>query len=177
MKIKKSLFIFLIVFSLVPLYLMTGILTYNRYQSINRITKENLKSIGETTTLNINGFYEARKSELQVISQYAMVGNLMEQSLKQKSEVDAQTQHYVQDMLDQNKLNNPYIISISLINRDFKVVSSTEEFDSDSYSELQNIPEENLSRDFSIGRVVERETEEGKRGLSLPAKPLHGMRK
>lgn len=30
MKIKKSLFIFLIVFSLVPLYLMTGILTYNR---------------------------------------------------------------------------------------------------------------------------------------------------
>lgn len=29
MKIKKSLFIFLIVFSLVPLYLMTGILTYN----------------------------------------------------------------------------------------------------------------------------------------------------
>ena len=68
MKIKKSLFIFLIVFSLVPLYLMTGILTYNRYQSINRITKENLKSIGETTTLNINGFYEARKAELQVIS-------------------------------------------------------------------------------------------------------------
>lgn len=33
MKIKKSLFIFLIVFSLVPLYLMAGILTYNRYQS------------------------------------------------------------------------------------------------------------------------------------------------
>ena len=172
MKIKKSLFIFLIVFSLVPLYLMTGILTYNRYQSINRITKENLKSIGETTTLNINGFYEARKSELQVISQYAMVGNLMEQSLKQKSEVDAQTQHYVQDMLDQNKLNNPYIISISLINRDFKVVSSTEEFDSDSYSELQNIPEENLSRDFSIGRVVERETEEGKKRLVLACKAI-----
>lgn len=172
MKIKKSLFIFLIVFSLVPLYLMTGILTYNRYQSINRITKENLKSIGETTTLNINGFYEARKSELQVISQYAMVGNLMEQSLKQKSEVDAQTQHYVQDMLDQNKLNNPYIISISLINRDFKVVSSTEEFDSDSYSELQNIPKENLSRDFSIGRVVERETAEGKKRLVLACKAI-----
>ncbi len=32
MKIKKSLFIFLIVFSLVPLYLITGILTYNRAQ-------------------------------------------------------------------------------------------------------------------------------------------------
>lgn len=172
MKIKKSLFIFLIVFSLVPLYLMTGILTYNRYQSINRITKENLKSIGETTTLNINGFYEARKSELQVISQYAMVGNLVEQSLEHKTGVDAQTQHYVQDMLDQNKLNNPYIISISLINRDFKVVSSTEEFDSDSYSELQNIPEENLSRDFSIGRVVERETEEGKKRLVLACKAI-----
>ena len=172
MKIKKSLFVFLIVFSLVPLYIMTGILTYNRYQSINRITKENLKSIGETTTLNINGFYEARKSELQVISQYAMVGNLMEQSLKQKSEVDAQTQHYVQDMLDQNKLNNPYIISISLINRDFKVVSSTEEFDSDSSSELQNIPKENLSRDFSIGRVVERETAEGKKRLVLACKAI-----
>lgn len=96
----------------------------------------------------------------------------MEQSLKQKSEVDAQTQHYVQDMLDQNKLNNPYIISISLINRDFKVVSSTEEFDSDSYSELQNIPEENLSRDFSIGRVVERETEEGKKRLVLACKAI-----
>lgn len=172
MKIKKSLFIFLIVFSLVPLYLMTGILTYNRYQSINRITKENLKSIGETTTLNINGFYEARKAELQVISQYAMVGNLVEQSLEHKTGVDAETQHYVQDMLDQNKLNNPYIISISLINRDFKVVSSTEEFDSDSYSELQNIPKENLSRDFSIGRVVERETEEGKKRLVLACKAI-----
>lgn len=172
MKIKKSLFIFLIVFSLVPLYLMTGILTYNRYQSINRITKENLKSIGETTTLNINGFYEARKAELQVISQYAMVGNLVEQSLEHKTGVDAEAQHYVQDMLDQNKLNNPYIISISLINRDFKVVSSTEEFDSDSYSELQNIPKENLSRDFSIGRVVERETEEGKKRLVLACKAI-----
>ncbi len=172
MKIKKSLFIFLIVFSLVPLYIMTGILTYNHYQSINQITKENLKSIGETTTLNINGFYEARKAELQVISQYAMVGNLVEQSLEHKTGVDAEAQRYVQDMLDQNKLNNPYIISISLINRDFKVVSSTEEFDSDSYSELQNIPEENLARDFFIGRVVERETEEGNKRLVLACKAI-----
>lgn len=172
MKLKKTLVIFLIVFSLVPLYIMAGILTYNHYQSVNKIIKENLKSLGETTVLSMNGFYEERKTELQIISQYAMVDNLVVQSLDNKFGIDISAQQYVHDMLMKHKASNPYILSLSLINRDFRVVSSTEDFDSTKYSELQNIPAEKLARDFFIGSVVTRETAEGDKRLVLACKSI-----
>ena len=172
MKLKKTLVIFFIVFSLVPLYIMAGILTYNHYQSVNKIIKENLKSLGETTVLSMNGFYEERKTELQIISQYAMVENLVVQSLDNRFGIDISAQQYVHDMLMKHKASNPYILSLSLINRDFRVVSSTEDFDSTKYSELQNIPAEKLARDFSIGSVVTRETTEGDKRLVLACKSI-----
>lgn len=172
MKIKKSLFTFLIVFSLVPLYIMTAILTYNHYKSINRITQENLNAVGEAMSLNLDSLYETRKSEMQTIAQYALVRDVVSKSLESRTDVKAEMIRYLYDMLNQHKQNSPYVISTSIINRDFQVVTSTEEFDSSVTSSLEKLPAEDLAKDFFIGGVMERETEDGTKRLVLACKTI-----
>ena len=172
MKIKKSLFTFLIVFSLVPLYIMTAILTYNHYQSVNKITQENLNAVGEAMSLNLDSFYETRKAEMQTIAQYALVKDVVSKSQENRTDVKPEMIRYMYDMLSQHKQNSPYVISTSVINRNFQVVTSTEDFDSSVTSGLENIPEENLSKDFFIGRVMERETADGTKRLVLACKTI-----
>lgn len=171
MKIKKTLFILLLVFSLLPLYFTTSILTYNHTQSINKFTEENLEAISETLVLNIKDFYSSTQCDLQTIAQYALVQDVIRQSLGEKFVYSEQTLHYMHDLLEQHKQSNPFVASVSVVNRDFQVVYTTERHQTSTISELKNSSED-LTREFFMGKVSERETDEGLQKLIYACKTI-----
>lgn len=157
MKIKHTLYIILLIFSLVPLYIFGTFMIYENDKKIEMIMKENLAAISGTQILDIENFCKARRESMEMIAHYEIVYDAVLVSLGEKEESDWFSQDYLANMLSERKKNNKVIESVSVIDRDFKVVASSEEFQANEISRLKYVQEEYLKRNFFISDMYERE--------------------
>lgn len=164
MKIKHTLYIVLLVFSLFPLYIFGAFMIYENNRKVESIMRENLELISGTQILSIKSFCDTKRERLEMISQYSIVQDAILVSLGEREEKGLfSSRDYLANMLTQRKRYDEHTASVSVVDRNFKVVASSEEYTKAEESAMKNAPEKYLRGEFQISNVYDRETEEGKK--------------
>lgn len=70
-------------------------------------------------------------------------------------------QEYVNNVLKERKKHGTYVASVSILDKNFHVVGSSENYDISEVSEMKYVDERFHTGDFIIGSVYERETDDG----------------
>ena len=144
-------------FSLLPLYLLGGMAWYENNRLLRHTVKDSLETICNLQIMNLEEFCENRKSNLYLIGQMDIVTDALRVSLGELDASEAPNKSYVDNLLQERRKTYDYLQSISLVNRDYILVSSSEEYVAGKPSALRN-SKENFTRDgFYMGQVVERE--------------------
>lgn len=156
MKLKNAIFILLLIFTLIPLYIFGFFMICANNRNIEKIMEENLEAVSGLQILDINNFCEARKANMEIIAGYEIVHDAIKDSLNGKQEMDSKQKEYLQNILAERRAYNNFIESVSVINRDYFVVASSEEYDESILSDLQKAKKENLECEFMISNIVER---------------------
>lgn len=161
MKIKHTLYLLLMIFSITPMLLFGSFMMYENDRKIESVMRENLAAISGVQILEIKNFCEGRRERMEMIARYEIVRDAVEMSLGRKESKSDINWAYLRNMLIEQKRNNSYLVSISIIDKDFKVVTSTERHEPFGSSELKDVREEYLNGGFFISDVYERETDDG----------------
>lgn len=160
MKIKHTLYILLLIFSLIPLYTFGIFMVYENDRTVESIMKENLAAISGSQIMNIKNFCDGRKEAMEMVAQYDIVRDAVEDSLDGKGE-RAANHEYLENLLIKRKTYNPFIASISIVDKNFHVVASSEPYEKGQRSDLKHADRKYLRGDFFIGDAYERKTSKG----------------
>lgn len=164
MKIKQIFYITLLIFTLLPLYFFGSIMIHENNVNIENIVTEDLNAISGSQILDINNFCEARKTEMSRVAKYAIVKDTILASLGEKP-YSSQSVEYTQNILNSIGNNNGSIESITIIDKNFQIVQSSNTHEKPPYSDLKDMESKYLTGDFIISNVYERETAEGTKKL------------
>ena len=168
MKLRSAIILCLLLFSLLPLYLLGTLALYENNKLIKRTVKENLETVCTLPIANLEEFCEERQHNLYLLGQTSIIQDALLVSLGKKHVAEAPDIAYVENMLQERRQNSEYIASISLINSDFILVSSSEEHIPGKSSALKNSVENATRTDFYIGQVFQRQTTNGQTISTLP---------
>lgn len=168
MKLRLAIILCLLMFSLLPLYLLGTLAIYENNKLIKRTVKENLETVCTLPIANLEEFCEERQHNLYLLGQTSIIQDALLVSLGKKHVAEAPDIAYVENMLQERRQNSEYIASISLINSDFILVSSSEEHTPGKSSALKNSVENATRTDFYIGQVFQRQTTNGQTVSTLP---------
>ena len=160
MKIKHTFYVLLLLFSLIPLYIFGIFMVYENDQTVENIMKENLAAISGSQIMNIKNFCDGRKEAMEMVAQYDLVRDAVQESLEGNGK-KAANHEYLENLLIKRKTYNPFIVSISVVDKNFHVVASSEKYRERQISNLRNADKKYLSGDFFIGDAYERETDDG----------------
>lgn len=162
MKLKKSMLAFLLFFSLTPLCIFGMFSIYEMNQKIDAMLKNNLKAISENQIANIQKFANERKVSMELIAHYGMIQDAVLSSLDETAETDELIEReYLDDILKEQKSHTDYVASISIVNREFHVISSSEQYSFDEISKSKDVDNKFHTGDFVMGNVYERVTDDG----------------
>ena len=156
MKLRSAIMLCLLVFSLLPLYLLGTLAIYENNKLIKRTVKDNLETICTLPIANLEEFCEERQYNLYLLGQTNIIQDALLVSLGKKHVAEAPNIAYVENMLQERRQNAEYLVSVSLINSDFILVSSSEEHTPGKTSALKNSVENATRTDFYIGQVFHR---------------------
>ena len=163
MKLKNSIMGLLLFFSLFPLVVFGGFSICETNKKIDDMTEYNLEAISENQIMDIKDFCNDRKSEMQMIANYSLIQDAVLCSLGESEE--AVDKEYVDGLLDERKRYDIYVASISVIDRDCKVVGSSEQYEIYEISQFKNTAEQFRTGEFIIGDSYERDTDDGMKKL------------
>lgn len=159
MKLKRSVLGLLLFFSLVPLCIFGIFSIYETNQKIDAMLKENLAAISENQMANIQKFATERKNSMERIASYELTVDAIKQSLGETNKkIDRE---YLDNILKEQKRYGTYVASASVMDREFRVVASSEEYELYEISQFKSVNEQYHSGDFVIGDVYERRTDDG----------------
>lgn len=168
MKIKHMIYILLLVFSSFPIIFFTGFMIYQNDKHITKIMEENLQTVSGSHILSINNFCESRKENLEVLSSLEIVKNAILTQLDGETN-SKESQNFLKDILLERKGYNSYIRSITVIDKNFLVVASSELHEEQELSNLKNTKKHNLTGEFILSDLVEREGQAESQGKVLAA--------
>lgn len=160
MKIKHTVYLLLLIFSLIPLYIFGTFMVYENNRKTEDIMQENLTLISESMISSIQSFCEVRKETMEMIAEYDLVLDAVHANLDTSSEYNPYV-GYVNNMLLERKKYKTFLESISIVDKNFKIVASSENYQISELSYLKNVPEKYLSGDFFIADAYTRETDNG----------------
>lgn len=155
MKIKRLIMTLLIVFSLVPLYLVGGLMILANTKNVDKIMGQNLETLGSTVVMNIEDYCKFQQSMMNRLANTKIV----EEVLLKNPTSDGVAYAYMEDLLLECKQGSDYVLSISLLDSNFRVAGATDEFSQIEPEELNRMADELMKKDFFIGNVYDRKGE------------------
>ncbi len=166
MKLKNSIFSLLLFFTLVPLCLFGILSIYGTNQKIDEMAERNLEAVSNNQIMNIENFCRDRKEEMTMIANYDLTQDAILYSLgRTDATVD---RSYVDNLLRERKKYSTFVSRISILDKDFRVVGSSDDYEVSEISELKYLNKQFHTGDFCIGNSYERETDDGTKKL-VPA--------
>ena len=159
MKIKNSILTLLLFFTLVPVLVFGIFSIYETNQSIDEMAEKNLKAVSQNQIMNIQKFCGDRREEMEMVANYSLTQDAIRYSLGESD--DPVDQEYVNNVLKERKKYGTYVASVSILDKNFHVVGSSESYDISEISELKYVDERFHTGDFIIGDSYERETDDG----------------
>ena len=166
MKLKHSILGLLLLFTLVPLGIFGIFSIYETNRKIDELTEQNVRAISENQVMNIKNFTQDRNNEMDMIASYQLKQNAILYSLRENESPLAR--NYVDNLLKERKKYSIFVASISVVNRNFHVVSSSEEYEPGTVSAMKDVDPKYQTGEFIIGDVYERITDDGRKNV-VPA--------
>ena len=166
MKLKHSIVGLLLLFTLVPLGIFGIFSIYETNRKIDELTEQNVRAISENQVMNIKNFTQDRNNEMDMIASYQLTQNAILYSLRENESPLAR--NYVDNLLKERKKYSIFVASISVVNRNFHVVSSSEEYEPGTVSAMKDVDPKYQTGEFIIGDVYERITDDGRKNV-VPA--------
>ena len=166
MKLKHSILGLLLLFTLIPLGIFGIFSIYETNRKIDELTEQNVRAISENQVMNIKNFTQDRNNEMDMIASYQLTQNAILYSLRENESPLAR--NYVDNLLKERKKYSIFVASISVVNRNFHVVSSSEEYEPGTVSAMKDVDPKYQTGEFIIGDVYERITEDGRKNV-VPA--------
>lgn len=166
MKLKHSILGLLLLFTLVPLGIFGIFSIYETNRKIDELTEQNVRAISENQVMNIKNFTQDRNNEMDMIASYQLTQNAILYSLRENESPLAR--NYVDNLLKERKKYSIFVASISVVNRNFHVVSSSEEYEPGTVSAMKDVDPKYQTGEFIIGDVYERITDDGRKNV-VPA--------
>ena len=159
MKIKNSILTLLLFFTLVPVLVFGLFSIYETNQTIDEMAEKNLKAVSQNQIMNIQKFCGDRREEMEMVANYSLTQDAIRYSLGESD--NPVNQEYVNNVLKERKKHGTYVASVSILDKNFHVVGSSENYDISEVSEMKYVDERFHTGDFIIGSVYERETDDG----------------
>lgn len=166
MKLKHSILGLLLLFTLIPLGIFGIFSIYETNRKIDELTEQNVRAISENQVMNIKNFTQDRNNEMDMIASYQLTQNAILYSLRENESPLAR--NYVDNLLKERKKYSIFVASISVVNRNFHVVSSSEEYEPGTVSAMKDVDSKYQTGEFMIGDVYERITDDGRKNV-VPA--------
>lgn len=166
MKLKHSILGLLLLFTLIPLGIFGIFSIYETNRKIDELTEQNVRAISENQVMNIKNFTQDRNNEMDMIASYQLTQNAILYSLRENESPLAR--NYVDNLLKERKKYSIFVASISVVNRNFHVVSSSEEYEPGTVSAIKDVDPKYQTGEFIIGDVYERITDDGRKNV-VPA--------
>lgn len=166
MKLKHSILGLLLLFTLIPLGIFGIFSIYETNRKIDELTEQNVRAISENQVMNIKNFTQDRNNEMDMIASYQLTQNAILYSLRENESPLAR--NYVDNLLKERKKYSIFVASISVVNRNFHVVSSSEEYEPGTISAMKDVDPKYQTGEFIIGDVYERITDDGRKNV-VPA--------
>ena len=111
--------------------------------------------------MNIKNFTQDRNNEMDIIANYQLTQDAILYSLGEKERPLAR--NYVDNLLKERKKYSIFVTSISVVDRNFQVVSSSEEYKPNTVSAMKDVDPKYQTGEFMIGDVYERMTDDGRK--------------
>lgn len=166
MKLKHSILGLLLLFTMIPLGIFGIFSIYETNRKIDELTEQNVRAISENQVMNIKNFTQDRNNEMDMIASYQLTQNAILYSLRENESPLAR--NYVDNLLKERKKYSIFVASISVVNRNFHVVSSSEEYEPGTVSAMKDVDPKYQTGEFIIGDVYERITDDGRKNV-VPA--------
>ncbi len=155
MKLKNSILCLLIFFTLLPVCIFGMFSIYEANRKIDEMVEKNLKVASDNQIMNIQNFCRDRSEEMEMIGSYSLIKDAILESLGMSdSHVE---RSYVDNLLRERKNYGNYVASISVLDKDFHVVGSSEDYDISDISEFKYSNEKFHTGKFFIGNCYERD--------------------
>lgn len=159
MNIRKSALGFVMFFSLMPLCIFGVVSIYEMNRKIDSMTECNLRAVSENQITNIQKFAANRNSEMEKVASYDLTREAIKYSLGESDEtVD---ERYLDNLLEEQKKYGTFVASISVLDKNFSVVGSSEKYTTSETSQLKNADTKFHAGTFIMGDVYERQTDDG----------------
>ena len=159
MNIRKSALGFVMFFSLMPLCIFGVVSIYEMNRKIESMTECNLRAVSENQITNIQKFAANRNSEMEKVASYDLTKEAIKYSLGESDEtVD---ERYLDNLLEEQKKYGTFVASISVLDKNFSVVGSSEKYTTSETSQLKNADTKFHAGTFIMGDVYERQTDDG----------------
>ena len=153
MKLKHSILGLLLLFTLIPLGIFGIFSIYETNRKIDELTEQNVRAISENQVMNIKNFTQDRNNEMDMIASYQLTQNAILYSLRENESPLAR--NYVDNLLKERKKYSIFVASISVVNRNFHVVSSSEEYEPGTVSAMKDVDPKYQTGEFIIGDVYD----------------------
>ena len=162
MNFRRMLFTILLIVSLAPT-IFIGLFTIKENDIIiENMVRENLESICKLQISEVKNFCELHKVNMERLSNYDIIRETVSDSLKDGgSGINGDSIKYINNMLYTYKNSDDSVYSISVVNSNFKNIASSETYELNSDSFLKDSAAENISGNFRIGNIYERQTFHG----------------
>ena len=162
MRFRRALMGCFLILSLVPMYLLGYIAIWHNNSMMKRSISDSLETISRVQIARLEGFCENRRQNLHIIGETGIVQDALLVSLGEKSPEETSSIVYVNNLLAERCATFECLNSISLIDRNYTLVASSDpNHVAGSVSVLKNSKENLLRTNFYMGATFERSMEDG----------------
>ena len=148
MKIKRLIMAMLLVFSLVPLYIFGSVMIASTQRNFEKMESDNLEALSNTIIMNIESYTENQRLSMLQVAQTKSVQQAVKASIDGTLDPESTYYDYMEDVLQESREYAEYVVSVSIVDVNYKVVGSTENFMLQESSTLRNVSADILNQDF-----------------------------
>ena len=160
MKFRHTIILCFILCSLIPLYTLGGLAIYHNDVIIQDTVSNSLEMLSRVQIMRLEEFCENRRAALHQLGQTELIQDTLLVSLGEKAVGEQPNAVYVDNLLLERTRNYDYLRSLSLVNRDYLLVSSSDPHPTQIPNTLQSLQEQ-YQQDFYISSICEHQTENG----------------
>ncbi len=155
MKLKHSIYLMVFLCSFIPICIWMIFTVYDSQKRTEKIISENIEAIAGSQAMSIQNFCEGRKESMETISRIDLIVN---------SVLNFDTDGHSEDLdafLANNEKFKTYVASLSVVDDEFNVVGSSEQYDNYGVSDFKYSDVKYHSGQFAMGNAYDRMTDKG----------------
>lgn len=157
-KLKTSLFLLFLICTVIPLLALGIFFTSYYNDKLMKILENDLSVAAQMQVESIQNFLEEREITISIVTGYEAVQRLVKATNDRWEESYFEDQKTVNAVLSTFISKNRYLVSASIINKEFQVLASSVKIEDGTISKLKNVDPKYLDGEIHFSPVFTTET-------------------